>query len=215
MARDKAVLAGVRELALATVIGLDPIRFDVQSRRLVRGSRVVALHVNERAMIEEAGTSIQVQKGSFKLGQLAVAVLEERADLEGLVWAPMVPPRNLNVGDQLVLAETAWFGRDLTSGHQISVTRPSLDRQAAPKVTCTESTFADDPVNHQWCCKPHSIAEAEWSDELAARRERGELNPETWPPLVDEERFDVGPNDDAPDIPPSTAPESLTIDDLD
>ena len=215
VARDKAIQAGVRELALATVIGLDPIRLDVQSRRLVHGSRVVALHVNERALIEDAGTSIQVQKGSFKLGQLAVAVLEERAGQEGLVWSPVVPLRNLDVGDQLVLAETAWFGKDLTSGHQIAVARPSLDRQAAPRVTCTESTFADDPVNHQWCCKPHSIAEAEWSDELAARRERGELNPDTWPPLVDEDRFDVGPSGDEPLIPPSTAPESLTIDDLD
>jgi hypothetical protein len=49
VARDKATDASVRELALATVIDLDPIRLDVRSRRLVDGSRVVALHINSLA----------------------------------------------------------------------------------------------------------------------------------------------------------------------
>jgi hypothetical protein len=50
---------------------------------------------------------------------------------------------------------------------------------------------------------------------LAQRRARGELNPEVWPPLVDEERFDVGPHDDGPLLPLTPAPDGLTIDDLD
>jgi hypothetical protein len=61
------------------------------------------------------------------------------------------------------------------------------------------------------------VAEAEWSDTLAARRARGELNPETWPPLVDEERFDVGsalPVEVDPADRPG-APQNLTLDDLD
>ena len=77
------------------------------------------------------------------------------------------------------------------SGHELAVSRPSLDNQAAPKATCTPSSYAQDPDEHQWCCRPHAVAEAEWADELAARRARGELNPEVWPPLVDEDRFDV------------------------
>ena len=62
---------------------------------------------------------------------------------------------------------------------------------------------------------PALISEAEWADTLADRRARGELNPQTWPPLVDEERFDVGPNDGAPELPDGARADGLTIDDLD
>ncbi|MEH0820470.1 MULTISPECIES: hypothetical protein [unclassified Micromonospora] len=213
-ARDKATDAGVRELALATVIDLDPVRLDVRSRRLVDGSRVVVLHINGRSLVEGPSATITIQKGSFKLGQLPVATLREVLGVDGLLWEPTVVP-SLAVGDELVLADTAWFGKPLRSGHEIAVSRPSLDNQSAPKNTCTATTYASDPEGHRWCCRPHTVAEAEWSDRLAQRRERGELNPEVWPPLVDEERFDVGPGADAPEPPPAPAPDSLTIDDLD
>jgi len=68
-----------------------------------------------------------------------------------------------------------------------------------------------------WCCRSHEDAEAEFSDRLAERRARGELNPETWPPLVDEDRFDtkaVG-DPDPDESNPGTPPETLTLDDLD
>ncbi|WP_406036415.1 hypothetical protein OG799_18215 [Micromonospora sp. NBC_00898] len=65
----------MRELALATVIDLDPVRLDVRSRRLVDGSRVVALHINGRSLVEAPATTVKIQKGSFKLGQLPVATL--------------------------------------------------------------------------------------------------------------------------------------------
>ena len=39
---------------------------------------------------------------------------------------------------------------------------------------------------------------------LAERRARGELNPQVWPPVVDEERFDVDDGDDRP-TPPTRA----------
>ena len=90
-----------------------------------------------------------------------------------------------------------------------------MDNQSAPKATCTTATYAADPETHKWCCKPHTVAEAEWSDTLAQRRARGELNPEVWPPLVDEERFDVGPGDERPEPAAVPAPDGLTIDDLD
>jgi hypothetical protein len=214
VAHDKATDAGVRELAIATVIGLDPIRLDVRSRRLVDGSRVVALHVNDRSLVEEPTTSIKIQSGSFKLGGMPIGTLKGLTGIEGLCWVPAVVP-HLEVGDVLVLADTGWFGKPFKSGHEIAVTRPSVDNQSAPKATCTPTTYAADPEGHQWCCRPHTVAEAEWSDTLAQRRARGELNPEVWPPLVDEERFDVGPDDEGPEPPPTPAPDALTIDDLD
>jgi hypothetical protein len=214
VARDRAVDAGVGDLALATVIDVDPIRLEVKSRRLVDGSRVVALHVNDRPLVEETATAITIQKGSFKLGQLPIAPLGALDGVEGLFWEPSVKP-DIAIGDELVVADTGWFGKPFRSGHEIAVARPSVDNQSAPKAGCTAAAYANDPDTHKWCCKPHAIAEAEWSDTLAQRRARGELNPEVWPPLVDEERFDVAPDTDAPQPPTGPAPDGLTLDDLD
>ncbi|WP_433499799.1 hypothetical protein ACQP1K_05625 [Sphaerimonospora sp. CA-214678] len=219
IAYDRATDAGIRELALATVIDLDPIRLDVRSRRLVSGSRVAALHVNGRGLVERPSTTIKIQKGSFKFGQMPVGTLTSIDGAEGLRWEPAVMP-DLAVGDVLVLADADWFGKALRSGHEIAVARPSLDDRSAPRATCTADAYAADPEGHRWCCRSHAVAEAEWSDELAERRARGELNPEVWPPLVDEERFDVGPDAAAPltgesPPPPTPAPDRLTIDDLD
>jgi hypothetical protein len=214
VAHDKASDAGVRELALATVIEIDPIRLDVGSRRLVDGSRVVALHINDRSLVEQPSTTIKIQAGSFKLGQMPVGILTSLDGVEGLSWDPKVVP-SLAVDDVLVLADTTWFGKPFQSGHEIAVARPSLDSQAAPKPTCSPAAYSADPEGHKWCCRPHMVAEAEWSDTLAQRRARGELNPETWPPLVDEERFDVGPVDAGPEPSPTPNPDGLTLDDLD
>ena len=83
------------------------------------------------------------------------------------------------------------------------------------RATCTPDTYAEDPEEHQWCCRPHTVTEAEWADTLAERRSRGELNPEIWPPLVDEERFDIRTHEVETLIAPTPAPDDLTIDDLD
>ncbi|MBG0568174.1 hypothetical protein [Actinoplanes aureus] len=214
LARDRAADAGVRQLALATVIGVNPIRLDVRSRRLGDGVQVVALHVNDRSLVEQDTTTVAIQKGSFKLGRLPAGPLSAVEDIEGLVWQPVVEPA-LAVGDELVLADIAWFGKAFKSGHEIAVGRPSLDNQSAPKLDCTTTSYAEDPDGHRWCCKPHAAAEAEWSDELAQRRERGELNPQVWPPLIDTEHFDVTPGIDVPDPGEAPAPDSLTLDDLD
>ncbi|MCO5972298.1 hypothetical protein [Actinoallomurus soli] len=212
-ARDRAADAGVRELALATVIGLDPIRLDVRSRRLGDGSEVVALHVGDHAVVERPETVFKIQKGSFKLGRMPVGTLRHIDDAGGLGWDPLVVP-DLTVGDTLVLADTAWFTR-FKSGHEIAVKRPSLDDRSAPKPTCTPDAYTEDPEEHQYCCRPHTAAEAEWADTLAERRSRGELNPQVWPPLVDEERFDVGPHDERPPLAATDVPGHLTLDDLD
>ncbi|GAA4600652.1 hypothetical protein GCM10023195_00610 [Actinoallomurus liliacearum] len=214
VARDRAADAGIRELALATVIGLDPVRLDVQSRRLGDGSEVVALHVGDRAVVEQPATTFKIQRGSFKLGQLPIGALRRLDGVEGLLWDPEVVP-NLAVGDTLVLADATWFTR-FKSGHELAVKRPSPDDRSAPKATCTPDAYAEDPEEHQWCCRPHTVAEAEWADTLAERRSLGELNPEVWPPLVDEERFDVRPPAEVPLlVVPMPIPDELTIDDLD
>ena len=212
-ARESAADAGVRELATAVVLSINPLRLDVKSRRLTDGSRVVALHVNERALVETLKVAIKIQAGSFKFGQLPIGFLRTDEGLPGLRWQPLMPIE-LEVGDQLVLADTAWF-TSFKSGHEIAVVRPAVDKKSAPTANCLPGSYAADPQGHQWCCKPHLVAEAEWADKLADRRARGELNPETWPPLIDEERFDVGPNDGEPELPAVPAPTELTIDDLD
>ncbi|WP_328855058.1 hypothetical protein OHB01_05940 [Microbispora hainanensis] len=214
VAHDKASDPGIRELALATVIGLDPVRLEVRSRSLVDGSRVVALHINGHSLVEQPSTSIQPQKKSFKFGQMPIGILTTISGIEGFRWNPVVMP-TLAVGDVLVLADANWFGKVLQSGHEINVSRPSLDDQSAPKATCSPSGYYADPEGHKWCCRPHRIAEAEWSDTLAERRARGELNPDVWPPLIDEERFDVGRGEEEPSPPYTPTPDGLTIDDLD
>ena len=101
----------------------------------------------------------------------------------------MIP--SLSPGDEVILANASWFNGVAKSGRALTIKRPSNDNRAAPKATCTASSYETDPDEHHWCCRPHTVVEAEWADELAARRARGELNPEVWPPLVDEDRFDV------------------------
>lgn len=88
-------------------------------------------------------------------------------ELRGFPGIPELSPR-LAIGDRLILADTTWFGKPFRSGHEIAVTRPSLDNQAAPKATCTPAAYFADPEGHKWCCRPHAVAEAEWSDSLAS-----------------------------------------------
>lgn len=211
-AHDAAMDAGTRELALATVLSTNPIRLSVASRHLTAGSHAVLLHVNDRPQVEEPATLLKIQKGSFKFRQIALGPLEDAGRGAALTWRPAVIPA-VTVGDELVLADALWFGRLLSSGHEFTVDRPKLDTNTAPKVTCTPSSYADDPDGHRWCCRPHSAVEAEWSDTLAGRRARNELNPETWPPVIDEDRFDVGV-DRAPTVDLSKPPADLTPDDI-
>ena len=93
--------------------------------------------------------------------------------------------------------------------------RPGVDGLAAPKATCEPGSYAADPAAHQWCCRPHTAAEADWSDIIAERRANGELNPQVWPPVVDEDRFDIGETTDAVETTePGPVPDGLTLDDV-
>lgn len=213
-AADMAVDAGARDLALARVVGLNPVRLVVASRRLSDGATAVALHRNGAPLVDAPGVDVTVQAGSFKFRgmHLGPLVRDEDDPTGWLTWSPRVP-LELTVGDELVIADVGWFGRQFVSGHEIAVNRPAVDDQSAPRPTCTSGTYAADPDGHRWCCRPHAVSEAEWSDEIAARRSRGEMNPQVWPPLVDEERFDVAGTE--PEAPATDGPPpDLGIDDV-
>ena len=104
---------------------------------------------------------------------------------------PAMP--ELAVGDELVVADFSWFS-DLKGNKQLPVDRPTPDTVVGAQARLhRRRRYADDPDGHRYCCQPHEAAEAEWSDELAERRARGELNPEVWPPVVDDDAFEVSP----------------------
>lgn len=211
-AHDRALDVGAAEISVAFVASVNPIRLEVTSRRFVNGVVAVALHHNGEPLVERSATTCVVQAGSFKFGQLSIGPLADDGG-SGLVWTPLIP-LDLSIGDELVLADGSWFNSLLANGHELTVVRPPVDQLAAPKDMCTPSSFAADPATHRWCCRPHAVAEAETSDYFAAERAAGNMNPETWPPLIDEERFDVG--DEAPaDLVTAGPPDGFTPDDLD
>jgi len=220
-ADEAATDAGTRHIACARVVSVAPLTLDVQSRSIVDGSRIVLLHVNGEPCVETQTTGIVHQGGSFRIDGLSIGPLE-RGDVGDdeprtvLEWRPEVAPK-VAVGDNLVVADYTWY-HAYANNRYLAVDRPSPDDTAAPKPDCEPADYAANPTAHQWCCKPHEANEAEWSDELASRRAAGTLNPETWPPVQDEDGFDVAPPGDPvgdPDREPADAvPEDLTLDDL-
>lgn len=216
-AYDAAQDAGTRQLALARVIDDAPLTIEVDSRRIGDESHIVALHVNGCALVEADDVTIQVQKGSFKVSHMPIGELAATgAQLRRYTWVPHHDP-GFAVGDELIVADFSWFSTN-KGDVWLNVERPPADSSSAPKQTCTPDSFIDNPANHQWCCKPHESSEAEWSDIVAGRRARGELNPQVWPPVIDSDAFDVNAVDenlpDPTDRPAEQPPEDLTMDDV-
>lgn len=220
-AHDRAADAGVRELAHATVTATNPITLDIASRRIGDGARIVLAHRNGVACVESPGLEVKAQATNFRLTGLAIGPLTAVAPSSASpdeprlhTWDPATVPE-LAVGDVLAIADFAWFSSAKGNAH-LTIARPKPDAMAAPKPDCAVESYAEDPEAHQYCCRPHEDAEAEWSDRLAERRENGELNPRAWPPLVDDDAFDVTSSDTAALSPPPAGPppEHLTIDDL-
>src|SRR5699024_7757071 len=177
-AYNSAQDAGTRQLALARVVDDSPLTIELDSRHIGDESRIVALHLNGDAFIEDDEGTIKTQKGSFKIshmpiGELAATGVQPRQ----YTWAPHHDP-GFAVGDELVVADFEWFSTNKGDAW-LNVAKPSVDSSSAPKQTCTPDSFSEDPANHQWCCKPHEASEAEWSDILAGRRARGEPTPQT------------------------------------
>jgi hypothetical protein len=216
-AADMAADAGVREVVPATVVTVAPLVLDVESRRIGAGARIVLLHVNGDACVERPGTAMTPLKGSVKFSGMAIGPLASVDDEpRRFTWTPDNVP-DLAPGDRLVVADFGWYC-DLKGNKALSVGRPAADDMSAPKPECGAYSFEDAPEEHQYCCRPHEDAEADWSDRLAERRDRGELNPQVWPPVFDEDAFEVTPEGapvaDLVAMSQNEAPDDLTLDDL-
>jgi hypothetical protein len=222
-AHDLATSAGTREVASATVVSTDPIILDVDSRRIVDGSRVVMVVHDDKACIEAAITSVDVSpKSAFKIDGMSIgplhraAVVDEAAPKTHLVWSPQVVPP-LSVGDRLIVADFEWFSNN-QGNRYLHVAKPGLDSQSAPRPDCESGSHDEAPQLHQWCCRSHESREGEWSDVIADRRARGQLNPQVWPPVRDGDAFEVIPSGSPVGNPYSEpsemVPADLTIDDL-
>ena len=195
----------------------------MNSHRVAAGTRLVLLAVAGReAWVEHDGVDVKVQKGSIRFSGFPLASLEDPEGAEvapgAVLWEPAIVPR-VEVGDVLVLADVTVFKELKKPMGAFTMDRPKTDSNAAPSAGCLERGFRDDPSEHQWCCKPHEVVEAEFSDQLALRRVRGELNPEVWPPVRNEDGFEVAPigkptSRDVPE-PDTSAPTGVTIDELD
>lgn len=222
-ADDMATNAGIREVAVATVVTTQPLVLDVCSRRIADGSRVVLLHINGDPCIEHPDVHVTHQKTSFRFAGMAIGPLTSVGDdlaPRRFTWTPANKP-TLSVGDRLIVADIAWFlgkRNKLESNKFFIVERPKVDEVSAPKSTCARNSYVKSPDVHRYCCRPHEDAEADWADQLAERRSRGELNPQVWPPAVDRDAFEVAPAGvpvgDTTIEPATALPDDLTMDDL-
>lgn len=216
-ASEFAADAGNKLLATARVVSTMPLKLDVASRRIGAGDKVVLLHRNGEPAVE-TGTQID---GSRFIGMAFGPLERDAADAmePGTVlrWTPSTMPA-VAVGDDLIVSVVAerWF-EEMRRPVCIRVTRPGGDATAAPRPGCQQTDYANAPGAHQWCCKPHKVAEAEFSDDIFHRRQRNELNPQTWPPIRDADSFDVAPTGSAIETlaAEGPAPANLTIDELD
>jgi hypothetical protein len=218
-ARDMASDAGNRFVASATVVSVAPLVLDVVSRRIVDGSRIVLVTRNGMACVEMTDVSLDPpSSGKLKLDGLSIGPLatDDEDVPTRLTWTPQTTPQ-LEVGDSLVIADFAWFDK-LTGNRKLPVCKPKSDATSAPTPDCTYDSYESDPATHRWCCRSHENSEAEFSDLLAERRARGELNPETWPPVRDDDAFEVTASDategNAYLAAPEPAPADQTMDDL-
>ncbi|NYF96890.1 hypothetical protein [Janibacter cremeus] len=223
-AREAARDAGARNIALADVVDVEPVRLKPRSRRLGADDTVALILDARGPMVDHDGITLKIQAGSFKFGQWPVGRLEadERTDIDGsFEWSPKIEP-DVDVGDEVVISDInpRWLGGPFKSGHEIAVGRPPADDLSGPKPSCTSDSFMEDPDEHQYCCQPHEFREANTSDWIAERRAAGEMNPEVWPPVVDMDQFDT-PADGTPtdsQTEPTTdmsVPLDQTPDDLD
>ncbi|ROR55068.1 hypothetical protein EDD41_2319 [Luteococcus japonicus] len=211
--------AGSRDACWAQVTALQPLTLSVESRQFGAGDRVIMLSKADAAWVESAPVVVTPQKGSVRLRNFPIAALEETVPeptAEQFVWQPAIDP-GVEVGDRLVIARLAGFG-ELKTSKEFNLPRPSQDENAAPKKSCEPGSFSADSEAHKWCCKPHEAVERDFSDEIAIRRARRELNPEVWPPVRDDDGFEVPaahkPTSRSVEPFTTTAPEGVTTDEL-
>ena len=219
-AEAQAKAAGNRDLSMAEVIATTPLTLSVASRRFKNETKVFVLHVNGMAEVETRDVDVNGKlKGHIKVSGVVRGVLSEHDSLDARQFVFDTTDANeYEVGDKLVLAADDWLG-DGTKGSNLKIDKPKFDAQQAPKDDCDESSYAESPEEHKYCCRPHTAAEAETSDWLASKRDAGEMNPQIWPPIIDVEAFDqLSPNDPTDQtavVEITEIPDGLTEDDLD
>ena len=217
VASDTARDAGAREVFVARVTSVAPLEVEVDSRRVEDGTRIVLLHLNGLPCVEQAGVDVSMLKGSIKITDLAIGPVRATERPGTWTWSPEVVP-TVAVGDELIVADFVWFSKN-TGNRALNVKRPTPDATSSPKPTCEYDSFEHDPDGHKYCCRPHEDIEAEWSNTLADRRSRGELNPQTWPPVVDSDGFEVtaegAPVGEPTAEPVTVPPPFVTVDDVD
>jgi hypothetical protein len=221
-AEDLAASAGNREIAFATVVSVGPIVIEVESRRIGDGDRIVLLHVDGAPCVEGPGIVVDTKpKGSFKIDGLSIGPLDVARTTDSdpphqFGWTPKTVPA-IEPGARLIVADFSWFS-DNKGNRFLNVKRAEPDSASSPGLDCTPEAYEAAPHQHRFCCRSHEAAEAEFSDQLALRRSRGELNPETWPPIVDGDEFEVeakgAPVGEPDSEPAEQPPENVTIDDL-
>lgn len=223
VATDAAHDAGVRDVATARVVATHPLRLEVASRRISEGTMAMALHVNGRACIEYDTVQLKEQKGSVQLLGMPTGVFEPTDDEEDPSWywtatLDLEPFAGVPVCDGMGLLLLLDIDIKKRPVGAVNIDRPAVDASNAPKASCTDDSYYEDPQHHGFCCQNHEAREAAVSDFFAEQRAQGLMNPEVWPPLVDTDGFDV-----AAVIQPAVTsveettgpPADLTMDDLD
>jgi hypothetical protein len=219
-AEAQAKSAGNRDLSMAEVISVEPLTLSVASRRFKNETKVFVLHVNGVSEVETRAVTVNgALKGHIKVTGMVRGVLSDRDLLDARqFFFDTTDKHDYQVGDKLVLAADDWLG-DGTKGSNLKIDKPKFDAQQAPKDDCDESSYAESPEEHKYCCRPHTATEAETSDWLASKRDAGEMNPQMWPPVIDVEAFDqLSPNDPTDQtavVEITEIPDGLTEDDLD
>ncbi|MFK5644887.1 hypothetical protein ACI3ET_00040 [Ornithinimicrobium sp. LYQ121] len=218
VARDRAVDAGKRELSRAVVASTSPLVLRIDGRAVKDGQKVVLVTHNGDACLDDPAVTVKINKGGFKLSGAhagPLTVTERPGEYE---WTPKIRRPGLGIGDELVIADGVWLGLGAYN-KDVSVGRPGKDETSAPKSSCTETSYLEDPDSHAWCCRTHELGEAEYADDLAEKRANGQLNPQVWPPVIDLDEFDViGVEEAGAEDVDEAAPdgrEALTMDDLD
>lgn len=215
-ASDLASDAGNRSWFAGEVVATSPFTVRSGARALAAGMELALLHVDGQPEMERPALTMKAQKGSFKSTGLSVGKIEPGTVRGDWVWHPATPATHVLLGARVVLADPSSFGGTVRNGLDLKLDRPPVDTEHAPGVDCTPDSYAEDPKGHLWCCRSHEAAEAEWSDVLAGRRAKGELNPDVWPPIIDVETFEIPGDEKLADgqAPVDGPPEGLTVDDL-
>ena len=138
--------AGMREVALATVTSTAPAaardRLAPVRRRHDASSRCTS---TSEALAEHPLTTLKIQKTSFKFGQMPLGQIHDRPRTAPLSWEPAGQPAadgRRSPDRRGRRRGSAACSRPATRSPSAG---PSLDNQAAPKPTCTPTSYDADP----------------------------------------------------------------------